>query len=168
MSDVLSTGLGARSDPCTEHPPSTALRDSVVPDSEVTPTQFETRLQHGPEAPRLARGALAEWMNSALHPEVLDTARLLTSELVTNAVVHGTGEIVLRAQLAGDRLRVGVSDRGTGFVPTILDPPPDRSGLGDPPGLGMKIVAAMADCWGIRETPTQVWFELRRRGAQSR
>lgn len=51
-------------------------------------------------------GAVGE----AWHPEVRDVAVLRTSELVANAVVHGSGPVTLTVQDAGSRVRVEVAD----------------------------------------------------------
>ena len=76
---------------------------------------FERELASGVDAPGVARRSLSEWFSSALADGTLTTARLLVSELVTNAVTHGTGRITLQAQLSGRRLLVAVLDEGGGF-----------------------------------------------------
>jgi anti-sigma regulatory factor (Ser/Thr protein kinase) len=120
--------------------------------------QVEANLPHTEQAPGVARRVLAQGL-PALTGEELDRAKLLVSELVTNAVVHGRGEIVLRARLDDDRLLVEVIDEGCGFVPTVqeLDP----GGVG---GRGLAVVDAAASRWGIHEGSTRVWFELERPG----
>ena len=88
----------------------------------------------------------------ALH----DTAALLTSEVVTNAVLHGDGTVMVRAHTGGGRLRVEVQDDGEG-VPALRDAARDDEG-----GRGLALVAALADDWGIEQVPGGkfVWFEL--------
>lgn len=64
-----------------------------------------------PAAPHLARQRLA----TALAGEMADTVLLATSELVSNAVLHGEmdeGEPILVEVSRGARLRVEVSHRG--------------------------------------------------------
>ncbi len=86
-----------------------------------------------------------------------DTAELLSSELVTNAVIHGSGEVRMEVSRHGDRLRVEVYDD---------DPsqphPRERSGA-EESGRGLHIVASLATAWGC--TPAgagkAMWFELR-------
>ena len=51
----------------------------------------------------------------ALEERQLQTAKLLTSELVTNALLHGEGSITLLASLEEDRLLVEVIDEGHGL-----------------------------------------------------
>jgi anti-sigma regulatory factor (Ser/Thr protein kinase) len=91
--------------------------------------------------------------------EELDSGRLLVSELVTNAVVHGAGRIHLTADLDEDRLRVEVGDEGSGL---------ERAARGmsfrEPRGHGLTIVGALSSRWGIREGTTHVWAEIERPG----
>jgi anti-sigma regulatory factor (Ser/Thr protein kinase) len=94
-----------------------------------------------------------------LASEELEVARLLVSELVTNAVVHGHGDIVMRAQLDDDRLLVEVIDEGGGFERTLRQH--DFASIG---GRGLAIVDTAASRWGIHEGTTHVWFELERPG----
>ena len=53
---------------------------------------------------------LTERFAPVLAAGTLMTARLFVSELVTNAVTHGRGQITVRAQLCNCRLRVDVLD----------------------------------------------------------
>ncbi|MFI9771752.1 SpoIIE family protein phosphatase [Streptomyces sp. NPDC052415] len=94
--------------------------------------------------------------------DIVDDAVVLTSELVTNAVVHaGTSADVLCLR-ADDGVRIEVADRypereiplqGT----TLSMGNPDREG-----GRGLQLCAALAGRWGVEYTPThkQVWFQL--------
>lgn len=85
-----------------------------------------------------------------------DTAALLTSEVVTNAVVHGQGTVLVRARTGGGRLRVEVQDDGDG-APVL-----QRAQREDEGGRGLALVAALADDWGVQQVPGGkfVWFEL--------
>jgi len=111
------------------------------------------------QAPGIARRSIADWLEPAVDADQLDTARLLVSELVTNAVVHGHGEIMLRATLDDNRLLVEVIDEGRGFERTVRQQ--DFASIG---GRGLAIVDAEASRWGIHEGTTHVWFELERPG----
>ena len=79
---------------------------------------------------------------------------LLISELVTNAVLHGGGEIRLLIDVDRDRLaRFAVSDEGGGS-PVVRDDP------GADGGWGLRLVGQLAARWGVLEGRTQVWFEV--------
>lgn len=120
---------------------------------------LQVNLPNTVQAPGLARRSLADWLAPAVGVDELDTARLLVSELITNAVVHGHGDITLRATLDEDRLLVEVIDEGRGFELTIRQQ--DFATIG---GRGLAIVDAEASRWGIHEGTTHVWFELERPG----
>jgi anti-sigma regulatory factor (Ser/Thr protein kinase) len=107
---------------------------------------------HG--APGQARALLREHADG-LDRDLLDTAVLLISELVTNAVLHGTGEIRLLIDIGGSNARFAVSDEGTGTPVVRPDPGPDG-------GWGLRLVGELATRWGVREGRTYVWFELER------
>jgi anti-sigma regulatory factor (Ser/Thr protein kinase) len=111
-----------------------------------------------PEAPGIARRQLARSFGGVLEESQLHTARLLTSELVTNALLHGAGGITLHACLDDDRLLVEVIDEGTGVHATTRAER-DSTGVG---GWGLRIVDSEASRWGTRDAPTHVWFELAR------
>lgn len=100
-----------------------------------------------------ARAEMASW---ALLDEVADTATLLASELVTNALVHGRGDVELRLRLTRDRLLVEVEDAGE-HLPRRRRATPEEEG-----GRGLHMVSTLADRWGTRHTDVGklVWAEL--------
>jgi anti-sigma regulatory factor (Ser/Thr protein kinase) len=102
---------------------------------------------------------LAKWFATDLEADELHRAKLLTSELVTNAVLHGEGKILLRAGLDSDRVLVEVVDEGHGFEHVVR-----RRDFNDLRGRGLGIVDAESSRWGIHDGTTHVWFELERRG----
>jgi anti-sigma regulatory factor (Ser/Thr protein kinase) len=123
-----------------------------------TDTQLKLELPHIPEAPGIARRWLGECFDRQRTASELASAKLLTSELVTNAVVHGRGGIVLSAWLDADHLHVEVGDQGKRFVRAIRERDVGRVG-----GWGLAILDAEATRWGIgEEATTHVWFELDR------
>jgi anti-sigma regulatory factor (Ser/Thr protein kinase) len=121
--------------------------------------RLEFALPATPEAPGMARRRLGQWLTPQLEDSELHRAMLLTSELVTNAVLHGQGKITVRAGLDDDRLLVEVIDEGEGFERVVRQE--DFNSLG---GRGLKIVDAESSRWGIHEGTTHVWFELERPG----
>ena len=94
--------------------------------------------------------ALAGW---GLQAE--DTC-LLTSELVTNAVVHGGTDITVSIKLLDRQIRVEVID----LNPAL--PRPAEPGTDATSGRGLRLVQGIARAWGTFGTPAQktVWFEV--------
>lgn len=121
--------------------------------------EFEQELPRSPEAPGIARRELARRYGDSLELDELYTAKLLTSELVTNAVLHGHGRILLRAGLNDDRVLVEVLDEGAGFEHESR-----RREFHELAGRGLEIVDAESSRWGIHAGSTHVWFELERPG----
>lgn len=119
--------------------------------------RLSKRFTRSQTAPRFARLALVEWLDGALSNEDTHGAKLAVSELVANAVTHGTGEVTMQADLNRDRLRVEVIDQGTGFAYRI-----PQARLEQLLRRGLAIVDAITSRWGIREGTTCVWFELDR------
>lgn len=122
-------------------------------------------MRHERELPRrlhaasIGRRLLSSWFARELGADELHWAKLLASELVNNAVLHGQGRIRLIADLDDDRLLVEVLDEGGGFEREAR-----HRGFDDLYGRGLAIVESQASRWGIREGTTHVWFELERRG----
>ncbi|MGS2590788.1 SpoIIE family protein phosphatase [Streptomyces hebeiensis] len=109
-----------------------------------------------------ARAFVRDTLQGWGYSDVVDDATVLTSELVTNAVIHaGTSADVLCLRTE-DGVRVEVADRyperevpiqgaGASFAS------PDREN-----GRGLLLCAALASRWGVEYTPThkKVWFQL--------
>ncbi|GAA0233841.1 SpoIIE family protein phosphatase [Actinomadura nitritigenes] len=95
---------------------------------------------------------LAEWRLDA----VADTVQLLVSELVTNALLHGAGAIVLRL-IRGDALLCEVYDDGQDM------PHLRHADATAESGRGLHLVSHIAACWGTHRTDggKVVWFEHR-------
>jgi anti-sigma regulatory factor (Ser/Thr protein kinase) len=135
------------------------LSENDAGQSEVSGMGHDTELPRGPDAPRAARRALERWFGDSLGGEDLADAKLLASELVSNAVIHGRGQISLRAQLDEDRVLIEVMDEGAGFEHTVRKVPFDHVA-----GRGLGIVDTVSSRWGIHEGTTHVWAELEREG----
>ena len=119
----------------------------------------EVELLRDPNSASRARNLVSDLSAGALDSGQLDRAKLLVSELVANAVVHGRGVITLRARLDENRLLVEVIDEGSGFEWVAR-----QKDFGQIGGLGLSVVDAEASRWGIHEGTTHVWFEIERTG----
>lgn len=123
----------------------------------------ELELPAEPSSPQIAREAIARL--GALSPDLLDRARLITSELVTNGVRHGNAkpgaQIRLSAELHPDFLRIEVTSPAASSRPTMQARGELRSS-----GYGLIIVDALADRWGSSvDGAVRVWCELGLRAA---
>ena len=87
---------------------------------------------------------------------VCDTVALLVSEIATNALVHGLGDVQVRVGTVGDRLRVEVFDDS----PVL--PRQRAAGLLEEGGRGLALVESLAAEWGVDRVGAGkvVWFEL--------
>ena len=86
----------------------------------------------------------------------VDTAELLTSELATNAVVHGHTSFDVSISHGEGLLRIAVSD-GNDHHPAVRTPD-----YGDLHGRGMQLVEHLADRWGStgHYPGKTVWFDI--------
>jgi len=110
-----------------------------------------------PDSARAARHLLRSHVATILSGEDVDTAMLLVSEVVTNAVVHaGTSVEVVVCLQGGATLRVEVAD-GSVQRPTIR-----HDAMMASTGRGLHLLDALAHRWGVtvRATGKTVWFEL--------
>lgn len=85
-----------------------------------------------------------------------EEAVLLTSELVTNALVHGQHPRALDLTLDAEGLMIAVSDSSPSS-PRVVAPGP-----GEPSGRGLALIEAVAKSWGSQNNGVgkQVWFRL--------
>jgi anti-sigma regulatory factor (Ser/Thr protein kinase) len=116
-----------------------------------------------PSAPGLARAAAKRHLAGEVGPERLAELFLVISELVSNALAHGRGQVVFRLQLDEGIVRGEVIDQGGGFEHEIRERGPE-----DVSGRGLLLVEALTNRWGVHEGTTHVWFELTARPDASR
>jgi anti-sigma regulatory factor (Ser/Thr protein kinase) len=117
------------------------------------------RLGSGPEAAASARRAIAK-LRQDLDPPLIETLRLLVTELVTNSVRHTAADsLTLTVAIGKSVVLTEVADTGPGFDPQHVE----NCG-NDDTGWGLFLVQRLADNWGVRhDGPSKrVWFELRR------
>jgi anti-sigma regulatory factor (Ser/Thr protein kinase) len=107
------------------------------------------------EARHFVTGVLRE--HGVRAGEVMEAAVLLTSELVTNAVLYAAGTIDVGVDIDLRGVRVEVADC------SAQAPSPREVGADETSGRGLHLVAELARAWGVREAPPTgkvVWFEL--------
>lgn len=117
-----------------------------------------------PHSVQQARRWVIDTISDIGRPELLDTAELGVSELVTNAVLHATDPISVRVRGTREHPRVEVRDGSVEppVMPVMLATAltPDDEELLLTFGRGLDIVARCADAWGaeIEETGKVMWF----------
>ena len=120
---------------------------------------FEISLDPAPTAATQARSEVTERLAARLGTRALEDVRLLVTELITNALRHGSlapGDTVsVKASVDQEVVRIEVSDPGRdGEV--AQRPPGARGG-----GYGLYLVEQLAKRWGVdRRHGTTVWCEL--------
>jgi anti-sigma regulatory factor (Ser/Thr protein kinase) len=87
---------------------------------------------------------------------------VIASELVANAIVHGSAPVVLSVFFQDPDVSVEVSDGDPHTENVQLRSADDP----EPGGHGLKIVASFADRWGVRPSPhgKTVWATKRATG----
>jgi PAS domain S-box-containing protein len=109
-----------------------------------------------PTSPSAARRHVTQVLEASPLAELVDTASLLVSEVVTNAVLHAATDIELSCIIEQGSLCVEVRDRST------VAPTPRHFDAGAMTGRGLGMVELLADEWGVdtdRRGKT-VWFLL--------
>ena len=113
-------------------------------------------LPDAPGSARMAREFMTDTLIGWECDDVIDTAVLLASELVTNAVLHARTPLTVTVSLDERRLRVEVWDHST------VVPQPRPYQVDDATGRGLAMIGAYAAAWGVEPQPDGkcVWFEI--------
>ena len=124
--------------------------------------QTSTTIPAASEGIAMARDVVSRLLGEANATDRIEDAKLLTSEVGTNAVRHAgsnpVSTIGLAVETSPHLLRVEVSDLGPGFNVGAIKPPPGQNVS----GWGLFLVERVSDGWGvIRNSPNIVWFELK-------
>ena len=124
------------------------------------------RLGSGPDAAADARRAIAQ-LRADLDPPLMETLRLLVTELVTNSVRHTECDsLALRIAIGKSAVLTEVTDDGPPFE--VEDLENQSAATHDPEGgWGLFLVERLARNWGVKEDEggsKRVWFELGRAG----
>ncbi len=116
----------------------------------------DLRLPAHPSSVGKGRRVVTSMLNQAGRPELAESAELLVSEVLTNALVHAGTTIGLSASVLDAGVRVEVSDGS----PTM----PVNRGYTTlaATGRGLNLVMHMADRWGVEKVAggKKVWFEI--------
>lgn len=115
-------------------------------------------LEHGLGSIRQARDYVRERCHDGgLQDDICDTAILLTSEIVTNAVVHARSAARLGVEVADGGVRVEVGDDSPRPPRPLAVVDVDAAS-----GRGLWMVDLLAGEWGVSPEPhgKVVWFRL--------
>ena len=88
----------------------------------------------------------------------LAAVQLLTSELVSNAILHVGAPFEMMVDTSGGSVRVDVIDARSEDFPRLRDPEPQELA-----GRGLRMVDRLATHWGVVEGPEDrrtVWFSF--------
>jgi anti-sigma regulatory factor (Ser/Thr protein kinase) len=140
-------------DVCTEP----VMRPDPSPFADHRTTESHVHLDPVPASVAIARAFVRDALPH-LSPEQLDTVILLTSELVTNAILHARTPVCVGIVRDDERLMVAVDDR----LPADEGLQPRRWSHDRPGGRGLALVADLSDLWGTRthSRGKSVWFVL--------
>jgi anti-sigma regulatory factor (Ser/Thr protein kinase) len=122
------------------------------------------RLGSGPDAAAEARRAIAQ-LRADLDPPLMETLRLLVTELVTNSVRHTECDsLTLRVAIGKAAVLTEVADDGPNFDAEAAVEAEQLDDRAEDTGWGLFLVQRLARDWGVKkdERSKRVWFELAR------
>jgi anti-anti-sigma factor len=151
-----ATGIVRDALDAAKHAPTRGVRvGGPQPSREASSGGTTLRLVRAPDSAGAARAAVRELLRGrGLGNDSVDRSALLVSELVTNAVEHGSGQIAVAVDLSQHDIHIEVCDDGAPFDPV--------------PGLGMRIIERFSTAWGVSTGPTTVWCDTQLQTEQSR
>lgn len=119
-------------------------------------SEFRLALEKAPDSARAARSFVSRVLAGSPASGCAETAELLVSELVTNALLHARSGVEVVVRVDPTRVRVEVHDTEE-RLPFLIAEPGDTIA-----GRGLHIVEELASGWGAepREGGKAVWFEL--------
>ncbi|WIM93128.1 hypothetical protein ACTOB_005095 [Actinoplanes oblitus] len=122
------------------------------------PRWVRERLAPYPDSVRTARGLIGDACLRWDLPHVRDAARLIVSELASNAVQHTGADFDVTAAYTGRYLRIAVQDRSSARPRRMTGPAAEHL----EPGWGLRVVEAASTHWGYLSVPTGkiVWSLL--------
>jgi two-component sensor histidine kinase len=116
------------------------------------------RIDASADGPARARRIVASELSAIVPRKTMEELELMVSELVTNGIKYGArdeNEPITLDLRVGRYVRCTVIDPGPGF--------PAEHAVEEPGGWGLKVVAWLADRWGVTRARdgTRVWFETK-------
>lgn len=106
--------------------------------------RVRTTLPASVAAPARARAIAREAVAGKLAAVPVEDLTLVVSELVTNAVLHGLGDVTLAVTMNDDAVRVEVGDDQPDLAEVTAHPVDAES------GRGLLLVSRLAHEWGVR------------------
>jgi GAF domain-containing protein/anti-sigma regulatory factor (Ser/Thr protein kinase) len=140
---------------CVNYSGTTEEGVTTQPEGRTHDGMASLHLEPEVESTPVARHWIAAHLRE-LPADVSSCAVLLTSELVTNAVLHAATPICVTLHILPDRIRVDVADGSSSF-PAIKDYGRDAA-----TGRGLTLFNTLASDWGVQAVDGGkiVWFEL--------
>lgn len=94
-----------------------------------------------------------------------ETFKLILSEAVTNAIIHGNREdpeksVQVSVKVSDDSITADVKDQGSGFDPSQKKNPLDEENLLDLGGRGLLIIREFSDYMEFRDSGTMIHFRV--------
>ncbi|GAB3177428.1 ATP-binding protein [Streptomyces incanus] len=125
----------------------TSVAGTAPAECPLTSRVFEMVMEpagvHVSQARRTTVTVLRQW---SLPDALAEDARLVVSELVSNAITHGSGDVRLRLRHDNHELRIWVTDEST--APARRR----RAGASDLGGRGLYLVACLSLRWGVADS----------------
>ncbi|MDQ3304965.1 MAG: ATP-binding protein [Actinomycetota bacterium] len=120
-----------------------------------------TTLEAAPSSARAARRFIAMVLSEWKLPEIVETAELLVSELVTNTLLHARTDTEVLVRHTGGTVHIEVCDT------SVVQPEARTHHRESQTGRGLELVELLADSWGVDlhhghhgVEGKGVWFEL--------
>jgi anti-sigma regulatory factor (Ser/Thr protein kinase) len=117
--------------------------------------QVRTTLPAAVSTPAAARDFVRRAVSGVRDPLRIEDLTIVVSELVTNAVLHGTGDVTLHVVAGDERVHVEVGDDQPAHD---LPADPERTDS----GRGLLLVSKIASDWGVRRSGAGkvVWADV--------
>jgi anti-sigma regulatory factor (Ser/Thr protein kinase) len=130
---------------------------AVEPADAAAPDTLSAHFSDEPQAPALARHFVNDLLQRLDHSALLEDAKLVVSELATNAVIHAHSPFMVEVRPRGTGVRLSVRDHSR-TEPTLRDHDPLAGS-----GRGLRLIDMLAANWGVElaDDGKTVWAELR-------